>query len=137
MGTSTVNAKAGSINRQWGATCARFLDTVYEHPSKASQGYYYKNHYQYFESLQSSITELTRVLKSQGSCILVVQDSYYKDIHNDVPTIATEMAKHAGMALRRREDFASNRSMVSMNQRAKKYLLSRKTVESVLCFERT
>lgn len=137
MGTSTVNAKAGSINQQWGATCARFLDAVYEHPSKASQGYYYKNHYQYFESLQSSITELTRVLKSQGSCILVVQDSYYKDIHNDVPTIATEMAKHAGMALRRREDFASNRSMVSMNQRAKKYLLSRKTVESVLCFERT
>lgn len=137
MGTSTVNAAAGSVDQHWGVTCSRFLDAVYKHPSKASQGYYYKNHYQYFDSLQTSITELTRVLKPQGSCILVIQDSYYKDVHNDVPTIAVEMAEHAGMTLRRRDDFFSNKSMVYMNQHAKKYLASRKNVESVLCFERT
>lgn len=137
MGTSTVNAMVGSINQQWGLTCIRFLDAVHNHPSKASQGYYYKNHYQYFQSLQSSIAEITRVLKPQGSCVLVVQDSYYKDVHNDVPNITIEMAKLAGMTLRRREDFTSNRSMVSMNQRAKKYLSSRQNVESVLCFQRT
>lgn len=136
MGSSTVNAKVGVVNQQWGETCAHFLKEVYKHPSKASQTYYYKNHYQYFESLQVSITEITRILKPQGLGVLVIQDSYYKEIHNDVPTIAIEMAERAGMILRRREDFSSNRSMVSMNQRAKKYLSSRKNVESVLCFER-
>ena len=45
MGSSTVSAKAGSVNKLWGSTCAHFLDAVYEHPSKASQGYYYKNHW--------------------------------------------------------------------------------------------
>lgn len=138
MGTSTVNNKVGTvIDLQWGRTCSRFLNMVYEHPSKASQSYYYKNHYKYFESLHSSIAELARVLKPKGTCVLVVQDSYYKDIHNDVPTIVTEMADHVGMTLHRREDFTSNRSMVSMNQRARKYLSSRKNMESVLCFERT
>jgi len=137
MGTSTVNANVGNVNKEWGTTCTRFLEKVYEHPSKASQNYYYKNHLQYYESLQTSLTELSRVLKPHGSCVLVIQDSYYKDVHNDVPTIAVEMAEYAGMTLRRRDDFSSNRSMVCMNQRAKKYLMSRKNVESVLCFERT
>lgn len=137
MGTSTVNAEVGRVDIEWGATCARFLNAVYKHPSKASQTYYYKNHYQYFGSLQASIGELARVLKPRGSCVMVIQDSYYKDLHNDVPTIAVEMAEKAGMRLGRRDDFSSTRSMVSMNQRAKKYLLSRTNVESVLCFERT
>lgn len=137
MGTSTVNAEVGRVDIKWGATCARFLNAVYKHHSKASQTYYYKNHYQYFGSLQASIGELARVLKPLGSCVLVIQDSYYKDLHNDVPTIAVEMAEQAGMRLGRRDDFSSSRSMVSMNQRAKKHLLSRTNVESVLCFERT
>ncbi len=137
MGTSTVKAAAGNINQQWGTSCVRFLNAIYEHPSKASKSYYFKNHLQYFESLQLALAELSRVLKPHGSCVLVVQDSYYKDIHNDVPTIVTEMAAHVGMVLRRRDNFAANRTMVGMNSRARKYLATRTNVESVLCFERT
>ncbi|MGH8477024.1 MAG: DNA methyltransferase [Methylococcales bacterium] len=137
MGTSTVKADAGLASSLLGTTCSRFLDAVYNHPSKASRTYYFKNHLQYFESLQLAIQELVRVLTLNGLCVLVVQDSYYKDIHNDVPTIITEMASHSGMILRRRQDFIANRSMVGVNNRAKQYCCARKIVESVLCFERT
>jgi len=135
MGTSTVSAKAGTVNSAWGGACVRFLETVYNHSSKASQSYYFKNHLQYFESLYVSMSELSRVLKPHGSCVLVVQDSFYKDVHNDVPAIVTEMASQVGMHIRRREDFATNRSMVGLNRRAKRYLETRQNVESVLCFE--
>ena len=137
MGTSTVKAKAGTVNSAWGGTCGRFLDAMYNHPSKASRSYYFKNHLQYFESLYISISELSRVLKPQGSCALVVQDSFYKEVHNDVPAIVIEMANHVGMFIRRREDFAANRSMVGLNRHAKMYLKTRQNVESVLCFELT
>ena len=65
---------------------------------------------------------------------MVVQDSYYKDIHNDVPKIVSEMADDYGLSLRRRADFESNRSMVGMNKHARKYVAKRKNNESVLCF---
>ena len=136
MGSATVKAATGKIDSSWGVVCTRFLESVYNHPSAASKTYYFKNHLQYFASLQLGITELYRVLKPGGSCFLVVQDSYYKDVHNDIPAIAIQMAENVGMSLRRREDFTVNQSMVDVNMRAQKHLSSRKNTESVLCFER-
>ena len=136
MGTSTVQASAGEVKRSWGPTCASFLKAMQEHSSKASSTYYFKNHFQYFSSLHNSISELARVLKRNGSCFLVIQDSYYKDLHNDVPLIASEMAKNCGLTLRRRADFSSKRTMAGVHPHAKKYVAKRNAIESVLCFER-
>ena len=134
-GTSTVEKNYHSINQSWGDTCLRFLDQVHSHSSKASRTYYFKNHLQYFNSLSNSIQEIQRVLKPSGYCVLVVQDSHYKEIHNDVPSIAAEMAVHSGMKLVRRDNFSTVRSMVGINGHAKKYLPHRNTSESVLCFQ--
>ena len=98
MGTSTVPSTSGIADSKWGRTCNSFLEGVREHPSKASSGYYYKSHVAYFGSLYRSLRELARVLKDGGHLILVVQDSYYKDIHNDLPLIVAEMAE--GLAVR-------------------------------------
>ena len=121
----------------WGETCNRFLDKLYSHTSKASKTYYFKNHLQYFASLYASIREISRVLKRDGKCAMVVQDSYYKDIRNDVPKMVIEMARAHGLALQRQETFVSGRSMVGMNKKAREYISGRKTKESVLCFIRT
>lgn len=134
MGTSTVVAHNIEKQLLWGKTCNRFLERLYSHSSKASKTYYFKNHLQYFHSLYLSIGEISRVLKRKGACVMVVQDSYYKDIHNDVPKIVSEMADDYGLSLRRRADFESNRSMVGMNKHARKYVAKRKNNESVLCF---
>ncbi len=136
MGTSTVESSIEQIGKNFGGACERFLEAMRQHTSKASATYYFKNHFQYFSALNNSIGELTRVLKKNGSCFLVIQDSYYKDLHNDVPLIASEMAANYGLSLRRRVDFSSTRSMADVHPHAKKYAPKRNVVESVLCFEK-
>jgi hypothetical protein len=135
MGTSTVEAASPAPLMTWGATCFRFLETAYSHDSKASSGYYFKSHLQYFASLYDSLDELARVLKPRSHCVLVIQDSHYKEIHNNVPRIAVEMAEGLGFQLRRQVNFPTERSMVVRNTRARKYLEKRRVTESVICLE--
>jgi len=87
IGTSTVPTSLPEPLPSWGRTCNTFLEKLMHHKSKASKSYYYKNHIQYFDAICRSLAELYRILNSNGGCILVVQDSYYKDIHNDLPQI--------------------------------------------------
>lgn len=135
-GTLTVERDQIEADVNWGAKCMGFLNDVYNHESKASKTYYYKNHTQYFRSLYNSLGELSRVLQTKSPCIFVVQDSYYKEIRNDIAGIISEMAENQGLWLKRQEDFSASRSMVGVNSRARKYLDKRSTIESVLCFER-
>ncbi len=136
-GTSTVERTSVPVDSRWGRKCTKFLEALYDHPSKASKAYYFKNHIQYFRSLFCSISEIARILSKEGSCVLVVQDSRYKEIHNDVPAIVCEMAAQCGLGLVRREDFPTGRTMALLNKKAKKYISQRVTTESVLCFQPT
>ena len=136
MGTATVPTRAALPDPLLGKTCEQFLKSVYLHPSKASKTYYYKNHLQYFNSLFVSIREISRVLRTDGRAILVVQDSHYKEIRNDVAAIVEEMAESAGLSLKNKKDFLAVRSMAGINNRAKKYRKNQNAVESVLCFSR-
>jgi len=136
MGSSTVQKATIGVNDAWGGECRKFLRSVFEHPSKASNTYYYKSHLKYFNSLYKSLSESARVLASHAHCALVVQNSYYKEIRNDVALIVEEMAEGLSLQLVGRKDFSASRSMVEVNQRSKKYLEKRSTVESVLIFRK-
>lgn len=134
-GSSTVPKKIVDVNQAWGAKCSDFLSSLYNHPSKASKTYYFKNHVQYFNSIYSSLEESARVLKAKAPCVLVVQNSYYKEIRNDVAAIIEEMANSLGMNLIGRSDFSASRSMVDLNQRSQRYVNNRSTLESVIFLE--
>ena len=136
IGTSTVPVDVPSPDVSWGRTCRRFLDAVSKHTSKASKSYYYKNHAQYFDGISNSVSELGRTLKRGGVCILVVQDSFYKDVHNNLPQVFIEMGKASGLRLERRADFHLRRSMAGINTRTRKYRKPTGATESVLCFVR-
>jgi hypothetical protein len=120
----------------WGATCIRFLEALRKHPSKASSGYYYLTHLDYFSKMSKSLYNLFKGLKASGVAVLVVQDSFYKDQRNDLPTIIGEMAQAQGLALARREEFHLRRTMASINPRARVYRATSGAVESVLCFRK-
>jgi SAM-dependent methyltransferase len=136
IGTSTVPADMPSVPSDLGPTCTRFLGALSRHTSKASSTYYYKNHVQYFQSIGNSISEISRVLKPSGKCVLVVQDSYYKDLHNDLPSIFIEMAELRDLELRDRSDFAVSRTMAGIHPGANEYRSKFSATESVLVFER-
>lgn len=134
IGTSTVPKETPEIFLEWGKTCNTLLDQVRIHQSKASGTYYYKNLIQYFASVYSSLKEIKRVLTVSGRCVLVVQDSYYKDIHINLPQIFAEMADSSGLDLERKVDFVLNRTMAGINPGRREYRDTAEAVESVICF---
>lgn len=136
IGTSTVPKQVGEPKDAWGRTCNAFLKRVAGHTSRASATYYYKNHVQYYAAMFDSIQELSRVLRSGGTCIMVVQDSYYKEIRNDLPAIVAEMGEYSGLRLRRREDFVYANSRAQVNPKTRRYRTGFLQTESVLCLQK-
>ncbi|WFU33161.1 DNA methyltransferase [Bradyrhizobium brasilense] len=134
----STRVPVGTVERDdsWGPACQKFLRRVEQHPSKASNGYYIKTHVDYFDKLARSVAAIANSLKSKGSAIFVVQDSFYKDIHNDVPLYLTQIAERRQLALRQRADFEVRRSMSGINPKTRNYRKSSTAVESVLCFEK-
>lgn len=136
IGSTRVPTEKIISKEQWGSTCSRFLKAVKKHPSKASDGYYYKTHLDYFDKMHRSLSSLAGALKDGGKAILVVQDSYYKDVHNDLAAIITDMGKSTDLHLGRRIDFHISRSMAGVNPHSRTYRKVSTAVESVLCFQK-
>lgn len=120
-GTTTVPKTCDFIDPAWGATCSKFLQSVKDHGSKASAGYYLKSHVRYFSDLSKSIGELKRVIAPGGQVVLVIQDSYYKEIHNDLPQIAIEMAKKFGFKHTMSRHFPLTRLIAASNPIVRRY----------------
>ena len=114
-------------------TCLSFLAALKAHRSKASGGYYYRTHLDYFDKMNRSMQRLAVGLKPGGRAVLVVQDSYYKDIHNDLPKIITEIGAHHGLTLDQSKAFHL-RSMSDINPGSQTYVRPSGATESVLCF---
>jgi hypothetical protein len=137
IGNATVPKTVPTISEKWGMACLNFLEDLKDHSSKASATYYYKNHLQYFRSLYASIVEIGRVLSPNGKCVLVVQDSYYKDLHNNLPVVLAEMAATGGLTFEGRSDFPLLRTMAGINPSTKGYRASFSALESVLTFRKS
>ena len=120
------------IQESWGHTCTRFLSKAARHASKASSGYYSKQFRQYFADLSVSIAELGRVIKVGGRATVVVQDSLYKDIHLDLPTVVEEMAEGAGFTCMPRYEYRVSHSMRQLNAVARTYKSTWKATEAAV-----
>ncbi|QND75156.1 hypothetical protein [Tardiphaga robiniae] len=136
IGTTKVPTRDVERNDAWGTTCLSFLDDVQAHKSKASGGYYLRTHLDYFDKMHRSMVNMTGALKDEGYAIMILQDSYYKDVHNDVPKVISEMAHSCGLALEQRADFRSPNCMSRINPRAPSRSLRTGAVESVLVFRK-
>lgn len=133
IGSTQVPSEPIMVDQAWGKTCARFLAALKAHPSKASSGYYYRTHLDYFDKMARSIERLSGALKPGGRAFLVVQDSYYKDLHNDLPKMISEIARAHGLQLKHRRNFHL-RSMSDINPGRLSYTRPSGATESVLCF---
>jgi hypothetical protein len=133
IGSTQVPSEPIEVDEKWGGTCVRFLEALKSHPSKASGGYYYRTHLDYFDKMSRSIKRLASALKPERHAILVVQDSYYKDLHNDLPEIISEIGVAHGLSLKQRKVFHL-RSMSDINPGRRSYTRPSGATESVLCF---
>lgn len=134
IGTPTIHAALPGPCANWGTTCVALLERIGNHRSKAARSYYYKTYVQYFAAIARSLLEVGRCLKRQARCVLVVQDSYFKDVRIDLATIFGEMAETGSLKLRRQVDFPTTRTFGSVNSRSRHYRAASSATESVLCF---
>lgn len=135
IGTSTVKKEIMTPNPLWGETCNTFLKSVQEHTSIASSTYYYKNHLQYFDDIYKSIEQISRILKLNGLFISVVQNSFYKEINNDLAKTLGEMSQNCGLNLIREDHFPTKTNMSSINSKSNRYISKKQISESVLIFK--
>jgi len=139
VGTPTITSKnpaninSGNILVEY---CNYLLDEIKGHYSKASESYYHKTYSQYFISLTNSVSEISRVLKTKGILAIVVQDSWFKDIHIDLQRVLIEICKSHRLILVNKYEFPSNTNMGYLNNNSKKYRPKLKAMESVLLFEK-
>ena len=136
IGTSTVPPDAQDLDEAWGEECLSFLNSLKSHQSKASGTYYFKSHVQYYSSMHRSLSELIRVTKLNAQCVIVVQDSFYKEVHNNLPVVITQMLEGLGAERIGSADFQATSRMGDKHPTSAKYG-NRKATESVICFRRT
>lgn len=141
IGTPTMsrNGNKDSVLKQlhrWGKTAAEFLNAVLQHSSKASTTYYLRYFLQYFDSVESSLKEISRVLEVGSPCVLVVQDSHYKEVRLDLASIFSEIAGNFSLRVEDQLDYPNGSSLARINKGARKYREKLNAVESVLILRR-
>ncbi len=137
IGAPVVAERQPCEDESWGTQCLRFLNVVKSHPSRGSANYYHKLFLQYFGDIHSSLKQIDGVLSSKGQCVLVVQDSNYKNQRVDIAQYFEEMTANLGWILKHRIDFEASQLMSRVNTRSRKYGPHRIATESVLWFEAT
>ena len=92
IGTTKIVSKDNSpIPEEWGIICRRTLNAIRQHDSYASKRYYYFTYRQYFEKLYNSLRNLSFVLRRRAQGLMVMQNSYYKNVNIPTPHVAAEM----------------------------------------------
>lgn len=127
MGAAT--ARKSTPRSGYGSYCDGLLERIRSHPSKASSTYYFQSHLAYFNDLAASMSEIGRVLAPGGRACLVVQDSYYKELHNDLPKVIAEMAEINEISVSGSFEYKKSKSMCGINRASQAYRTRRTPVE--------
>jgi hypothetical protein len=133
IGTPTISRNGHGP--EFGPTASQLLDRVSHHPSKASSGYYETFYRQYLAGMHVSLEEISRVSRDDATMILVVQDSYYKEVRIDIPAVLLEFSEGLGWDLEARYDYEA-RSRAAQNGHARSYKKRFSATESVLVTKR-
>jgi hypothetical protein len=67
---------------------------------------------------------------------MVVQDSHYKNVHNDLPAVAVEMAEELGWKTVSKHAFPASHLMARVNPGAREYRAKPTATEMVLHFSK-
>jgi SAM-dependent methyltransferase len=132
VGTPTITAETPEVAEDWGSGAASLVRAIAAHKSRASGGYYRKYFVQYFDGLWRSLKELQRVVRAGGPAVIVVQDSYYKDIHIDLPAIVQEMGERLGWTTSSRVDFEITRTKAGIHPGTRSWRTDFSAVEAAI-----
>ena len=119
----------------WSSAAAQqVVDGIRSHKSHGSANYYAPWIRNYLADLQRTLERINSAVKQDGVVGLVVQDSYYKEIHVDLQLIVTETMEHFGRTVDSRVDYLVDRSLTQVNPSVWTHRDHRTPRESLLVF---
>ena len=137
IGTTKIVAKYnGKVPREWGPTCSDALASVQNHKSYASANYYYHTYYSYFDRLYASVAKLASLMATNGRGVIVLQDSFYKDILVPTPSICAEMMRSKSCSAEIVKTVSVRIHMGRMSPKQNAYAPQKTLAESLIYFER-
>ena len=116
------------------ARARNLLAAIEQHSSKGSKSYYLPWMANYLISLQSGLQEICRVVRRDGTICIVVQDSYYKELHVDMQAIVSEMLSELHRPIIGRYDYAAPNPRRQTSPEANGGLAKHENIESLLVF---
>lgn len=134
MGTTTIRREQELVMLP--SSVETLLSRIGQHPSHRSAGYYMRNARQYFSDAHRALGEIARVLCPGGRAVLVLQNSYYKEIPIELSQFYCDMAQTHGLNARVVAQQRVGRTMASMNTRARAYRRHREYSEDVVLMEK-
>lgn len=112
------------------------IDRVRNHDSYASERYYAKGFRYYFADMKTTFSQFQKWLRPGGIAIVVVQDTYYKEMRIPVGDLVSDVAKMEGLTLEGRKDFPVRQALSRLSATARAATPIRATVESALLLKR-
>lgn len=132
MGTPMIRKCIPEASKEWGGLCLDTLSAVRTHGSYAAQSYYFKTMVQYFADASASLGEIRRTLKPRGIALLVVQNSYFKDIELPLGEIYVDMAKNLFRGAEIISRLPVNVSLSNINSKSRKHQDTKRLYEDVI-----
>jgi hypothetical protein len=114
-------------------TLRRTLEAISHHPTKAASTYYARYFTKYFSDLVRSLSELAGAVRA-GYVVLVVQNSFFKDIEIDLRQIVTELLQNTGLVLSAAWKHPAKAPIAGSNPRFRVYRDSNVSTEDILVF---
>jgi SAM-dependent methyltransferase len=133
LGTPLTAGVESTVDPTWGETASAFMGEVYSHASKAASTYYFRYYVGYLKGLYESLISIDRNISPDGSIGLVVQDSYFKEVHFDLPKILTEMGGNLNRGSQRLDYYVA-RTKAAIHPSARNYRATFSATESLIVF---
>jgi hypothetical protein len=134
LGTTTV--PHGSDDDSLGDEIDAVLRAVRGHGSRASATYYLKWLRQFFARYVKSLQSITSATSPGGLMTLVAQDSFYKEVHLDLPSIGCARLSALGWSALRDYQFRVPVTLASINRGTRKYRTTFEAVETATIYQR-
>lgn len=115
-------------------TARHTIDQIATHPTKAAGAYYLRYFSKYFLDMASAVGQASNALASGGRAVMVVQNSFFKDLEIDLSKVMQELMEFNGVRLEHMHSHPVVAPIAGSNPLYKKYRERNVRTENVLVF---
>lgn len=133
---STPLIREAEPKRPLPSTVLKVLDEIRTHPSYASERYYYKGFLYYFSDMFDALVKMHSWLRHGGLLLMVIQDTYYKDVYVPTADMIVDLAASVGFQPAGRRDWRVRHYLSRLSPHSRRAASNRSLNESVVALSK-